>query len=85
MHMHMHMHVTCMYSVCMCMCTANALPHQVYEAMRTDALTGADPMLPLPADAPLHRSLAGCPYCENFCAPRSLCYAPTYYVPAHYE
>ena len=24
-------------------------------------------MLELPASAPLHSSLAGCPYCENFC------------------
>ena len=24
-------------------------------------------MLDLPASAPLHSSLAGCPYCENFC------------------
>ena len=35
--------------------------------MRSDALSGAEPMLSLPAAAPLHHSLAGCPYCENFC------------------
>ena len=40
---------------------------EVYEAMRRDVLTGPEPMLALRADAPLHSSLAGCSYCENFC------------------
>ncbi|KAL3929374.1 MAG: hypothetical protein SGPRY_001986 [Prymnesium sp.] len=40
---------------------------EVYEAMRHDVLSGPEPMLDLPADAPLHHSLVGCSYCENFC------------------
>ena len=39
----------------------------VYEAMRRDVLAGPAPMLALPAAAPLHASLRGCGYCENFC------------------
>ena len=40
---------------------------EVYESMRHDVLAGPAPMLALPAAAPLHASLAGCGYCENFC------------------
>ena len=35
--------------------------------MRDDAVAGNQPMLSLPADAPLHHSMVGCGWCENFC------------------
>ena len=40
---------------------------EVYETMRRDVLTGPEPMLALPAGSPLHHSMAGCSWCENFC------------------